>query len=60
MTKKLAYSVKEAAEMLSLSEITIRRMIDSGDIKVKRTPGGGRIIIPAKELNKWVDVKEEI
>lgn len=48
MTDKLAYSITEAAEALSLGRTTINRMIRDGQIKAVKV--GGRTLIPAESL----------
>lgn len=43
MTQDRAISIKEAARRLSVSERTIRRMIDTGEIRAFRVIGQWRI-----------------
>lgn len=50
---KLAYSIPELADAVSLSVTSIRDAIDKGDLKPKypnRKP-----IIPAAEAQRWLD-----
>ena len=49
---KLAYRVKEAAQLCGVSEKSMRRAIDRGLLKVNRT--WRIIIIPAAELEKFI------
>ena len=67
MSTRLAYSRKEAAEACGVSEDTIRRAINSGALRAKRTNGqsakaasnkerpAGRYIITAKDLQAWLE-----
>ena len=72
MTTRLAYTRKEAAEACGVSEDTIRRAINSGALRAKRTNGQskkaapkgsddkptGRYIITTKDLQAWLDELE--
>lgn len=49
---RLAYSVKETAEILGISEKTVRRLIVSGEIRVSRKIR--HLIIPKKELERFL------
>jgi hypothetical protein len=60
MTVRLAYSVAEAAEAVSMSIDTIRRAMKATDpaafpppLRAKRTPK--KTLILAQELDRWVD-----
>jgi len=63
--EKLALSVKEAAELLGLSERTVREMAREGRIPFKRivtgrgSRKGGRIIIPRAALEAWLAEADE-
>lgn len=63
--EKLALSVKEAAELLGLSERTVREMAREGRIPFKRivtgrgSRKGGRIIIPRAALEAWLAAPDE-
>jgi excisionase family DNA binding protein len=50
--QKLAYSPKEAAELLGLHLNTIRKHIQAGNIPAKKL--GQRILIPARALEDWL------
>jgi excisionase family DNA binding protein len=39
------YSIREAAEILKVSESTIRRLFDEGRLEGHRSPGGHRRIL---------------
>ena len=62
---ELALSVKEAAQLLGLSERTIREMVYDGRIPFKRIRTGrgggrgGRIIIPRRALEEWLAQPDE-
>lgn len=49
----LRLTIKEAAEIATVSPITIRRAIKDGKLKYKRL--GVRIIIKLKDLDAWID-----
>ncbi len=53
---KLAYSVKEAALALGLSEITIYRLLNKG--KLKSVPSLRHKLIPAKEITHFLSTAE--
>jgi len=42
------YSIKEAAQLMSVSESTVRRLISSGELKSVKLKG--KILIPASAL----------
>jgi len=46
--EKLAYSLDKSANLLDVSVQTIRRLINSGDIKTNKV--GGRVLITREEL----------
>lgn len=46
LNKNDVYTIKEASEVLKVSERTIRRLIENGDIRISRT------ILRKKFLNK--------
>ncbi len=46
------YTIKEVAEILQMSESTIRRRIDDGAIKVIRLSESGMIRITAAEVER--------
>lgn len=62
---ELALSVKEAAQLLGLSERTVREMVYDGRIPFKRIRTGrgggekGRIIIPRRALEEWLAEPDE-
>jgi excisionase family DNA binding protein len=48
-------SVKEAAEQLSVSERTVRRLVDAGRVPAVRVGGPGSAIrLPVGELERWL------
>jgi excisionase family DNA binding protein len=49
---RLAYGVSEAAELVGLSENTIRRLVDAGILA--SVPDTGRVLIAHAELERWV------
>ena len=48
LKEKVAYSVREAAELLGLHENTIRKLIWRGELKAARL--GRRVVIPRTAL----------
>lgn len=58
---QLAYDKRQAAEACGLSEDTIKRAINSGALKAKRSAtnkdgdGVGKYIVLASELNRWLE-----
>lgn len=56
---RIAYSVKEAAEAIGLSEDTIKRAIRAGDLEAHTPRVEGRQIarqvIRAEELDRWIN-----
>jgi excisionase family DNA binding protein len=53
---KVAYSVEEAAEMLSLGETYFRASV-LPELRVVRS--GRRILVPRRSLEKWCDALAE-
>ena len=53
-SKKLAVKIDEAAEMLSLSTATVRRLVADGSLKVSRKTR--HVLIPVEELKRMMDV----
>lgn len=49
---RLAYKIKEAAEICGLSQITIRRAIERGQLKPSRA--FRHVLIPADQLHRLV------
>ena len=54
--KKLAYSIREAAEASSLGRTTLYNYIAAGRLRAVRV--GGRTIIPAESLHALLALKE--
>lgn len=52
MEPKVAYTVAETAEMLSISQVHLRRMIKSGELPVKRV--GRKILVPVSTITKFL------
>ena len=50
---RLAFSVKETAQMLGVSEKTVRRLIDRGLLHASRALR--HLLIPKKEIEKFLD-----
>jgi excisionase family DNA binding protein len=64
MDTRLAYTVKETADLLGVSFKTVYRMIENGTIPHKRLDGRGKsgrgmFIIPAAALEKWLAKTDE-
>lgn len=55
--KKMLYSVSEVAEVLGVSQVTIRTWNKTGKLKAIRTPGNHRRI-PASELERLIGIIE--
>lgn len=51
--KRLAYTVKEAAEMLGLSKSRLYEMVQFDEIPYMRI--GGKILLPKKEFESWLN-----
>jgi excisionase family DNA binding protein len=54
ISKKLAVKIDEAAEMLSLSVPTLRRLIANGSLKVSRKTR--HLLIPIEEIKRMMDI----
>ena len=54
-SKKLAVKIDEAAEMLSLSTITIRRLIANGSLKASRKTR--HLLIPIEEVKRMMELE---
>lgn len=57
MNNRLAYTIKETAEMLGVSVSTVYRAVEAGTLPHKRLDTGhgkGRILIPAAALENWL------
>jgi len=57
MTRQLAYSPQEAAAATSLSHDVIEKAVRAGELPAKRR--GRRILIPAGDLERWLDGLED-
>jgi len=51
--KRMAFKIKEAAQLLGVSEISIRRAIEKGQLRVSRA--FRHLLIPASELEKLIE-----
>lgn len=52
MDDRLAYDIKETAELLGLAQSTVRLMIETGQLKSLRVGvGKGKILIPKMALD---------
>ena len=49
---RLAYKLKEAAQLVGVSEVSIRRAIEKGQLRVCRA--FRHILVPASELEKLI------
>lgn len=56
--EKLAYSVMEAAEAIGVSRAAMYNLIHCTDFPKKVV--GGRILIPAKALERWLENGEAV
>lgn len=54
---KLAYSIKEAAAMLSLSPLTIKRLAYKGELKTSKI--GSRRIVHGRDLERLLKRTQE-
>lgn len=57
---RLAYTRKEAAEMCGVSEDTLRRAKNAGQLRAKRltkdeTRAGGKELYRLEDLQKWLE-----
>ena len=53
MVEKLAYSVKEVAQMLGLSEWKVRELCYQGEIRSLKA--GGRLLIPKVAVDEFLN-----
>jgi excisionase family DNA binding protein len=53
--KRLAYTVKEAAEMLGLSRSRLYEMVQFDEIPYMKI--GGKILLPKKEFESWLKAR---
>ncbi len=53
VAEKLALNAAEAAELVGVSESTIRHLVRDG--KLKRVPDTDRLLIARAELERWVN-----
>lgn len=58
MTERLGFTVKQAAALLGVSQQTVYRAIDRGDITVVRM--SNRIVIPARQLYERFGMPVEV
>ena len=60
-TPKLGLTRLEAAKAYSVSEDTIKRAINSGRLRAKRTgkEGGGKYLISVQALHDWFESLED-
>jgi excisionase family DNA binding protein len=56
---RLAYSVREAAEILGVSHKSVRELVWSGQLRHRRlsdrADGRGKIVIPASAIKEWLN-----
>jgi excisionase family DNA binding protein len=55
--KKLGITVCEAAAMVSVSELTMRRKIWAGEVRAEKV--GGRVLVPIDEVRRLVGLSRE-
>lgn len=55
---RLAYSINEAAELLSVSQQQLRRMAKRGELRVARI-GEARLVVPADELMRLLATADD-
>jgi excisionase family DNA binding protein len=55
-TERLAYSVREVADMLGVNYFSVYRLIQRGNLKVCRALRG-KLLVPRSELIKLPDVE---
>lgn len=55
---RLAWSLKETAEILGLSSSTVWRLVKRG--KIRSVPGVRHMLIPQKEIERFLDTVEEV
>ena len=58
MVEKLAYSAKEVAEMLGLSEWKVRELCYHGELRSLKA--GHRLLIPKTAVNEFLNPEPEI
>ena len=58
MTGRLAVSVKEASQITSIGEASIRLAINKGHLPAKRN--GRNIVIKTAHLDAWLDSLEDV
>lgn len=56
-TPKLAYTLRDAAQMTSLSERFLSKQIAAGRLQAQRV--GRRVLILRAELERWLKAAEE-
>ena len=61
MTERLSYTREEAAALVGVKVDTIRRAVNSGKLRAKRTgkDGGGKYLITREALKDWLDSLED-
>ena len=55
--QKLAYTIKEAAALLNMSEKSVRRQIQRGNLR--RCKNFGRVLIPRRDIERFYDKNSE-
>lgn len=58
---QFAYTREEAARLCSVSIDTVRRAINKGTLRAKRTgkDGGGKYLITEKAIRDWLETLED-
>ncbi|WP_439359927.1 helix-turn-helix domain-containing protein [Bradyrhizobium sp. DASA03007] len=54
---KLAYSIVEACDLLSIGRTTLYQLIKAGDLQTRKV--GRRTLIPAKSLDTFIGAVEQ-
>lgn len=55
----LTYSPGSAAPLMGLSEATVRRMLDRGELRYGLHPRTGRMRITGRAINQWLAMQAE-
>lgn len=59
-TPKLAYSTREAAEMLGISPEKVKRLVRAGELRAVRSDPnrGAKFLITEESMREWLDSLE--
>ena len=56
----LAITIQRAAQLLSLAEGTVYKMVRSGALDSVTTPGGGKVLVSTWSLMRYLKIPEEV